>query len=238
MEVSFSLPQAALASAILAATAGTYVSLTPPHPNRTDGTTKDSLSALGVTDKRSTILALSPMVILGLHQSSLAYCYPIVPTSLLGFGLENGINSDLIKWTPSTAVPLAAILCIGVPLRLIPYGTLGKNFTFRLAEPDRLTTTGIYRYVQHPSYTGLLALSLSSLALFSRPDGVLACWVPPRTYEYVPWCVSCLLPAGVISLLAAIRTRVREEEQMLRGKFGREWEEWHARTARFIPWII
>ncbi|KAF2767078.1 hypothetical protein EJ03DRAFT_161805 [Teratosphaeria nubilosa] len=238
MGVPFSLPQASLTSAIMAATAATYVSLTPPNPNRTDGTMKDSLSAFALTGKCSAILALSPMLILAVHQSSLAYCYPIVPTSLLGFGLKNGLNTDLIKWTPSTAVPLAAILCIGVPLRLIPYGTLGKNFTFRLAEPDRLTTTGIYRYVQHPSYTGLLTLIFSNLALLSRPDGVLTCWVPSQIYEYVRWCLLCLTPAGVVFLLGAVRTRVREEEQMLRRRFGREWEEWHTRTARFIPWII
>jgi protein-S-isoprenylcysteine O-methyltransferase Ste14 len=32
--------------------------------------------------------------------------------------------------------------------------------------------------------------------------------------------------------------RVRDEEAMLRGKFGREWEGWHRRTKRFIPFVF
>jgi protein-S-isoprenylcysteine O-methyltransferase Ste14 len=30
---------------------------------------------------------------------------------------------------------------------------LGQNFTFRLAKPKTFITSGMYRYVQHPSYT-------------------------------------------------------------------------------------
>lgn len=35
-----------------------------------------------------------------------------------------------------------------------------------------------------------------------------------------------------------IRVRVRDEERMLQEKFGREWERWNARTARYIPGIL
>jgi protein-S-isoprenylcysteine O-methyltransferase Ste14 len=35
-----------------------------------------------------------------------------------------------------------------------------------------------------------------------------------------------------------VRVRVRDEERMLREKFGREWERWNARTARYIPGIL
>jgi len=30
--------------------------------------------------------------------------------------------------------------------------------------------------------------------------------------------------------------RVIDEEEMLKKTFGKEWEEWSARTKRFIPW--
>jgi protein-S-isoprenylcysteine O-methyltransferase Ste14 len=29
--------------------------------------------------------------------------------------------------------------------------------------------------------------------------------------------------------------RVHEEEAMMKETFGKEWEEWHKRTKRFIP---
>lgn len=35
-----------------------------------------------------------------------------------------------------------------------------------------------------------------------------------------------------------IRRRVMDEEGMLRGSFGKEWEEWHGRTKRFIPFVF
>lgn len=38
--------------------------------------------------------------------------------------------------------------------------------------------------------------------------------------------------------VAIMSVRVREEEAMLRQKFGSQWEEWHQRTARFIPGIF
>jgi protein-S-isoprenylcysteine O-methyltransferase Ste14 len=33
-------------------------------------------------------------------------------------------------------------------------------------------------------------------------------------------------------------TRVKDEEEMLKGQFGKEWEEWHRSTKRFIPGIL
>jgi protein-S-isoprenylcysteine O-methyltransferase Ste14 len=38
--------------------------------------------------------------------------------------------------------------------------------------------------------------------------------------------------------VVALILRVRDEEKMLKEKFGKEWENWHSRTARFIPWIV
>ena len=135
-------------------------------------------------------------------------------------------------------MPLALILCVGVPLRLVSYAFLGKNFTFALAEPDRLTTTGIYRFVQHPSYTGLFTVIICNLALLGRADGVLSCWIPARWYETARWTQLCLAPVALSLLLGAMWTRVVQEESMLRGRFGVEWEQWHARTARFISWLF
>jgi protein-S-isoprenylcysteine O-methyltransferase Ste14 len=44
--------------------------------------------------------------------------------------------------------------------------------------------------------------------------------------------------SGMIFPYAAMMSRrVREEEEMLKKTFGKEWEEWHGRTARLIPGI-
>lgn len=141
-------------------------------------------------------------------------------------------------WSPASALPLALILCAGVPLRLISYASLGPDFTFALARPRGLKTTGIYGYVQHPSYTGLCCLLLGIISYLGRLDGVLACWLPAgalRALAAWKWFVAPCLAAPFFAVLV---TRVREEEEMLKGEFGGEWERWHGRTARFIPWVL
>ncbi|KAI0424490.1 hypothetical protein F5Y09DRAFT_139053 [Xylaria sp. FL1042] len=239
MASSFSVPQASLATTILTSTIGTYLALSHPNPSpETSPSVGDSINRLNLTHKHITKFAMAPIGALALHTSALAYFHPAIPSSVLRHGAENSLNTSLITWSPATAVPLALILCAGIPLRLRSYATLGKNFTFALAEPDCLTTTGIYRYVQHPSYTGLLTLILCNLSLVARIDGALSCWIPSRWYQYFRIAGWVLAPVGVLALVFAVWTRVRQEERMLRAKFGVEWEEWHARTKRFIPWVL
>ena len=38
--------------------------------------------------------------------------------------------------------------------------------------------------------------------------------------------------------LIATWTRVKDEESMLMKRFGAEWEDWHRKTERFIPWVL
>ncbi|KAI1401288.1 hypothetical protein F4819DRAFT_458954 [Hypoxylon fuscum] len=234
------LSQTSLAVAILASAIGTYIALTPPNPStKPTPSTGDTISRLKLSNKHTISIALAPLGLLALHTSSLAYLYPGIPPLLLRHGTANGLNPDLIRWSATTSIPLALILCAGVPLRLVSYASLGKDFTFALAEPDRLTTAGIYRHVQHPSYSGIMVLVACNATLLTRMDGALSCWIPPRWYpswRTLEW--TLLIPVGLSLLLFGTWTRVRQEERMLRAKFGPEWEKWHASTPRFIPWIF
>jgi protein-S-isoprenylcysteine O-methyltransferase Ste14 len=40
----------------------------------------------------------------------------------------------------------------------------------------------------------------------------------------------------ILVWLFGVWTRVRQEERMLRANFGVNWEEWHSKTPRFLPW--
>ncbi|SPJ87088.1 uncharacterized protein FTOL_12113 [Fusarium torulosum] len=234
-----SLSQASLAATILASTYGTYLALSPPNPSEhAEPPTGDSVRRLFLTNKHSTKVVLAPLGLLALHTANLSLRYPDIPASVIRNGAENGLNTDLITWSAATAIPLALIVCAGVPLRLVPYASLGKNFTFALKEPDRLKTTGIYQYVQHPSYTGMVILMISNVALLARLDGAISCWVPPEWYgTFCSW-IWGLIPFGASLVSYAIWTRVRQEEVMLKRAFGQEWDKWHARTARFIPFVL
>ncbi|KAH8657826.1 prenyl cysteine carboxyl methyltransferase ste14 [Xylariales sp. PMI_506] len=241
MALPISFAQASLAAAILASAVGTYIGVTPPNPAPATAppSAGDWVRRLNLTHKHTTKACFIPLGFLTLHVSALALRYPgTIPASVLRHGAVNPLNPDLITWSPATVIPLALILGVGAPLRLVPYTSLGRNFTFELAEPDRLVTTGIYRYVQHPSYTGLVLLIACNFALLCRADGAMSCWVPPRYYtafvnlEYLLVPMACLI-TGVL-----MWTRVKQEESMLRAKFGRKWDTWHAATARFIPWVF
>ncbi|KAI0438203.1 hypothetical protein F4803DRAFT_535910 [Xylaria telfairii] len=233
-----SVPQAALASAILFSTVGTYMALSPPHPNRSTSLFGDPFSRLKLTSKHVAKVAMAPIALLALHTASLAYFSPDIPPSILGYGGMNGVSKSRVTWSPTTAVPLALIFCVGIPLRLGSYAALGGNFTFALAEPNRLVTTGIYRYMRHPSYTGLLILILCNMNLVGRVDGALSCWIRPVLFPYFLLVERVLRPVGVIALVVIVLLRVKQEEDMLHARFGVEWQEWRTRTRRFIPCII
>lgn len=233
------LSQTSLAATIVASAFGTYAAISPPNPNTETNapTTGDTIRRLMITTPFFTRIVMAPIGVLYVHKAALAYTYPNIPESLLGYGRENGLDLSLATWSASTAVPLALILA-GAHLRLVAYATLDKNFTFSLAKPSELTTTGVYRHVQHPSYTALVLLAAGILGLLARRDSVVGCWTPPVVFRLLHAWRSVILPATCALVAAGVWTRVREEERMLQAAFGEKWERWHARTARFVPWLL
>lgn len=150
------------------------------------------------------------------------------------------LNESLFRWTPLTAACFVVIL-VFAPLRLGAYRNLGTNFTYGLAAPNRLITDGIYSYVQHPSYTGLLAVGAASALQFGRWDTGVGCLLPEQVVERIVQTPHLSIAVhGVILLVAAsqLYTRVSQEEAMLKELFGKEWVRWHAKTARFVPGIL
>ncbi|EAW14276.1 methyltransferase family protein [Aspergillus clavatus NRRL 1] len=147
------------------------------------------------------------------------------------------LSESLFSWAPVVTISIVAI-AVGAFVRLSAYGGLGRNFTFYLSSPDRLVTDGVYRYVQHPSYTGLVLLILGSVGLFCRWDGAAgACWMESWMLERVAGSgMPLVVISGSVGMMM-IGVRVRDEERMLKEKFGRVWERWHTRTARFVPGI-
>jgi protein-S-isoprenylcysteine O-methyltransferase Ste14 len=146
------------------------------------------------------------------------------------------LNRDLFTWSSSTILYISTV-AIAAPIRLLAYGQLGSNFTFQLAKPDRLITTGLYHHVQHPSYTALFMLNCATYFFFSRIDGVAACLLPERftTNKGLTFVAGILM--GGFSLLG-LAVRVRDEEDMLKKEYGEEWEAYHKNTRRFLPGII
>jgi protein-S-isoprenylcysteine O-methyltransferase Ste14 len=146
-------------------------------------------------------------------------------------------KSELFTWNVWSVAALLLVY-VGAYVRLSAYGGLGKFFTFHLTVPDHLVTTGVYRWVQHPSYTGVALVAIGVTALFTRWDGTPACWIPESVLaQWQGWGLSIIM--GTIGLgFWALGIRVRDEEDMLKQKFGQQWEEWHRSTKRFIPGLL
>jgi protein-S-isoprenylcysteine O-methyltransferase Ste14 len=195
------------------------------------------------TDRVSLIVTLLPplmrFVLVGFIYHALltllpAYAPAHIPQLCPGY---EQTNATLFTWNATTASSLAAIF-VGGYIRLAAYGGLGKSFTFLLAAPDHLITDGIYRWIQHPSYTGLALLTAGCEGLFLRWDATPACWVSGEILARLDgWGVTAVVGVLVLNVWVCA-TRVRDEEEMLRQQFGKEWEVWHRDTKRFIPGLF
>jgi len=116
-----------------------------------------------------------------------------------------------------------------LPLRVVGFGVglagavllvwacvlLGRFLMHEAAvrEDHALLASGPYRFVRHPVYAGYLALLLGS--------GVASLNV-------------CLLLIWPVSLLG-ILIQAASEEQLLRARFGQEYERYARRTGRLVP---
>lgn len=150
--------------------------------------------------------------------------------------MEN-VNPKYLTWNTYSAVCLGLIVVSGI-VRLAAYQALGKDFTFELATPSGLKTDGIYRFVQHPSYLPLFVVMVANAAYLGMPEGVLGAWLSTTKVErFKPW-AGVGLAMWTVLWGIMVWVRVRDEEAMLRKAFGKEWEVWHAKTARFLPWIF
>ncbi|KAL4935885.1 hypothetical protein BDV06DRAFT_233891 [Aspergillus oleicola] len=148
---------------------------------------------------------------------------------------DSPVDTNLFTWTPHTASVLGTLISAGV-LRLAAYSNLGRSFTFHITKPSSgLKTTGVHRYVRHPSYTALLFVGAAMVLLLFRENGLMGCWFP----EWFAGAVDkATLAWALVVNPILFWLRVRQEEEFLARTFGTEWEGYCARTKRFIPGIF
>jgi protein-S-isoprenylcysteine O-methyltransferase Ste14 len=221
-----------LSLCILLSTYTTYLSGTPPNPTPYDSTHPDSMSA-AVTPS-AVFIRRFINVSFGLYHAFLALTYPSPPRTICPN--RSHLSSYLFTWTPYSGFCIIIIL-LACSLRLSAFSALGPNFTFRLAAPKKLVTSGLYSYVQHPSYTAKAVIVLANMALVQNRHGAMGCWLPTWIVE-AKWFwggFACIVFGGAIRMAWG---RVKDEEMMLKNMFGKEWEAWHVRTKRFIPGLF
>jgi protein-S-isoprenylcysteine O-methyltransferase len=111
-----------------------------------------------------------------------------------------------------------ALFALGLIVRWIAIIHLGRFFTVNvaIAHDHQLITTGPYRYVRHPSYTGTLLIflgfGLCTLNIFS-------------------------LAAVFLPIATAFFWRMHVEETALREAFGDRYRAYTVQTHRLIPYV-
>lgn len=228
------LPSILLAAVYLGASCLTYICMTPPNHTPQGSDAQDRV-AQAVTG-RVQLFRRAFTVMLGPYHMILALTVRNLPAAVCPH--HQNLNPILFSWSIYTSFFLSVICLIGAPLRIAAFKALGRNFTFQLAKPSSLNTNGVYRYIQHPSYTGQLLVMLGNAALFCRWDGAIGCWISEDQRNALDgWGGVVYVVLGAV-LLAGVRVRVRDEERMLKKAFGEEWIRWNAKTKRFLPGVF
>jgi len=110
------------------------------------------------------------------------------------------------------------LFVVGLIIRWVAIIHLGRFFTVNvaIAEDHQLITTGPYRFVRHPSYTGTLLIFLGFGLCMLNVFSLAAVFLPVST---------------------AFLWRMHVEEQVLRDAFGERYLTYAAQTRRLIPLI-
>jgi protein-S-isoprenylcysteine O-methyltransferase Ste14 len=135
-----------------------------------------------------------------------------------GLWLAEVTETDSPWRLPRAAVVLAVVVMVaGLVLRAWAVLSLGRSFRTTVeVHPDQgVVETGPYRYVRHPSYTGLLLVVLG-FEIGTR------CW---------PAILLVALP------LAAVVRRIAVEEAFLVGALGSSYGDYRERTRRLVPGV-
>jgi protein-S-isoprenylcysteine O-methyltransferase Ste14 len=111
-----------------------------------------------------------------------------------------------------------ALLIAGIAVRATAIVTLGRSFSTNVAirTTQTLRTTGLYAWVRHPSYSGMLLIFLG-IGLYERN------WVSVAIITIFP--------------IAALLYRIHVEEAALAEAFGAHYLDYKQRTRRLVPGI-
>ena len=110
------------------------------------------------------------------------------------------------------------IMLAGFAIRWTAIISLGSSFSTNVAihSTQTLRTTGLFRWVRHPSYTGML-LNFAAVGIYQRN------WIS--------------LAIVIVFPTAALMYRIHVEESALREAFGAQYTEYSKSTSRLIPGI-
>jgi protein-S-isoprenylcysteine O-methyltransferase Ste14 len=132
--------------------------------------------------------------------------------------LQYSTSFPLFNRPISLRVFAVFLMLAGLIVRALAIANLGEAFSVNVAirETQKLRDTGVYRFVRHPSYLGLLMIFVA-VGIFSL--------------NWVSFLVMVVPPT------VALLYRIHVEEAVLSGAFGSDYAAYSRHTKRLIPGI-
>ncbi|KAG6818585.1 hypothetical protein H0H93_003749 [Arthromyces matolae] len=160
-----------------------------------------------------------------------------VAKHVLSILIFNKASSSRVRVTPLFILG-HAMGSFGTLLRVQSFRTLGHLFTFELAirKDHTLIVDGPYAFVRHPSYVGLILTILGYYCSHASGSWVSECGLLETIAGKFLLCVWSTIAVAVI---ASLLLRLEPEEQILRLKFGGEWDVWATQVPyRLVPGLF
>jgi protein-S-isoprenylcysteine O-methyltransferase Ste14 len=133
--------------------------------------------------------------------------------------LPHADRNGLWVWPESDLLRYAGLACVvvGAGVRVAATAQLGPLFsTFVAIQKDHhLVTTGLYRWVRHPIYTGSFIAAIGIFLVFRSK---------------LVWMATPLYLAGTL-------WRIHDEEMLMCEAFGEAYRQYQARSWRLLPFI-
>lgn len=138
---------------------------------------------------------------------------------LFGFTLPEGIlwGHTLVQYIGFWGMYVGILISLtGVALVISGWHRIHKDYWSKEKGQGKLVTSGIYKYIRHPQYTGFFMITM----------GMMLEWAT--------------LPLIILySLLLVLYYKLAKKEEIdIEKEFGNEYIEYKKKTKMFIPYII
>lgn len=172
--------------------------------------TRRSRSKTGSKQDKSTLGMIWVVIAI-----SIAAGVFVARSSSLRAGVIGLFDFPLSDWIPVLAI---ALFAAGLAVRWWAIVTLGRFFTVdvTIEKDHQLVESGPFRWVRHPSYTGvLLAFVGWTMTLWN--------WVA--------------MLVVLVPIIAVFVRRMNVEEDALRGALGQQYADYMRRAKRLVPGV-
>jgi len=139
-----------------------------------------------------------------------------VLTWIFGKTLPDGIlwGHTLVQWIGLSGTTVAAVCYLTAAILIIlGWRRIYRQYWSKEEGTGQLVTTGIYRYIRHPQYTGFLLMTLGMLC---------------------EWATLPMLIMWPLLVLLYVRLAKREEADMCE-EFGLSYDAYRSTTGMFLP---